>query len=171
MSHLQFQSKRFILRHAWLNLWDERITTGRINQVAILLIFSITGTRSATGSYTGGRDRATNANVCIWNEFRNAQSLIVTQSGGSCSLSWCCSVTLVFVFTRVMLVTTWMTLQRSTTPVWWGLHPNMKITCSFTMRVRVRLQKLPIPRALTFTTQVETPSDPVTRSATSAESD
>ena len=36
MSHLQFQSKRFILRHAWLNLWDERITTGRINQVAIL---------------------------------------------------------------------------------------------------------------------------------------
>ena len=38
MSHSQFQSKRFILRHAWLNLWDERITTGRINQVAILNI-------------------------------------------------------------------------------------------------------------------------------------
>ena len=36
MSHSQFQSKRFILRHAWLNLWDERMTTGRINQVAIL---------------------------------------------------------------------------------------------------------------------------------------
>jgi hypothetical protein len=38
MSHSQFQSKRFILRRAWLNLWDERMTTGRINQVAILLI-------------------------------------------------------------------------------------------------------------------------------------
>ena len=36
MSRSQFQSKRFILRHAWLNLWDERMTTGRINQVAIL---------------------------------------------------------------------------------------------------------------------------------------
>ena len=37
MSRSQFQSKRFILRHAWLNLWDERMTTGRINQVAIFL--------------------------------------------------------------------------------------------------------------------------------------
>ena len=35
MSRSQFQSKRFILRHAWLNLWDERMTTGRINQIAI----------------------------------------------------------------------------------------------------------------------------------------
>ena len=26
-----------ILRHAWLNLWDERMTTGRINQVSIFL--------------------------------------------------------------------------------------------------------------------------------------
>jgi hypothetical protein len=34
MSHSQFQSKRFILRRAWLSLWDERMTTGRINQVA-----------------------------------------------------------------------------------------------------------------------------------------
>ena len=37
MSRSQFQSKRFILRHAWLNLWDERMTTGRINQVATLI--------------------------------------------------------------------------------------------------------------------------------------
>jgi hypothetical protein len=36
MSRSQFQSKIFILRHAWLNLWDERMTTGRINQVAIV---------------------------------------------------------------------------------------------------------------------------------------
>ena len=36
MSHSQFHStKSFILRHAWLNLWDERMTTGRINQIAI----------------------------------------------------------------------------------------------------------------------------------------
>ena len=34
MSHSQFQSKGFILRLAWLSLWDERMTTGRINQVA-----------------------------------------------------------------------------------------------------------------------------------------
>ena len=34
MSHSQFHSDTFILRHAWLNLWDERMTTGRINQVA-----------------------------------------------------------------------------------------------------------------------------------------
>ena len=36
MSHSQFQSKGFILRLAWLSLWDERMTTGRINQVAII---------------------------------------------------------------------------------------------------------------------------------------
>ena len=36
MSHSQFHStKLFILRHAWLNLWDKRMTTGRINQVNI----------------------------------------------------------------------------------------------------------------------------------------
>ena len=34
MSHSQFQSRIFILRRAWLNLWDERMTTDRINQVA-----------------------------------------------------------------------------------------------------------------------------------------
>ena len=26
---------KFVLRHAWLNLWDKHMTTGRINQVAI----------------------------------------------------------------------------------------------------------------------------------------
>ncbi len=35
MSHLQFHSiKMFILRLAWLNLYSEHMTTGRINQVA-----------------------------------------------------------------------------------------------------------------------------------------
>jgi hypothetical protein len=34
MSHSQFHSiSLFILRHAWLNLWDKHMTTGRINQV------------------------------------------------------------------------------------------------------------------------------------------
>jgi hypothetical protein len=38
MSHSQFHStKLFILRHAWLNLWDKRMTTGRINQVNIFI--------------------------------------------------------------------------------------------------------------------------------------
>ena len=37
MSHSQFHSiELFILRHAWLNLWDKHMTTGRINQVTIL---------------------------------------------------------------------------------------------------------------------------------------
>ena len=36
MRHSQFHSKNlFILRHAWLNLWDKHMTTGRINQVTI----------------------------------------------------------------------------------------------------------------------------------------
>jgi hypothetical protein len=35
MSHSQFHSiDLFILRHAWLNLWDKHMTTGRINQVS-----------------------------------------------------------------------------------------------------------------------------------------
>ena len=38
MSHSQFHStKLFILGHAWLNLWDKHMTTGRINQVTTFL--------------------------------------------------------------------------------------------------------------------------------------
>ena len=34
MSHSQFHSTNlFILRHAWLSLWEKHMTTGRINQV------------------------------------------------------------------------------------------------------------------------------------------
>ena len=37
MSHSQFHSMLLlILRHAWLNLWDKHMTTGRINQVTII---------------------------------------------------------------------------------------------------------------------------------------
>ena len=36
MSHSQFHCIPFILRHAWLNLWDKHMTTGRINQITIL---------------------------------------------------------------------------------------------------------------------------------------
>ena len=40
MSHSQFHSTRsLILRHAWLNLWDKHMTTGRINQVATSSFF------------------------------------------------------------------------------------------------------------------------------------
>ena len=39
MSHSQFHCiKSFILRHAWLNLWDKHMTTGRINQVTIVRV-------------------------------------------------------------------------------------------------------------------------------------
>ena len=38
MSHSQFHLyKQFILRHAWLNLLDKHMTTGRINQVALFI--------------------------------------------------------------------------------------------------------------------------------------
>ena len=37
MSCTQFHCiKMFILRHAWLNLWDKHMTTGRINQVTTI---------------------------------------------------------------------------------------------------------------------------------------
>lgn len=36
MSHSQFHKyKLFILTHAWLNLWNKHMTTGRINQISI----------------------------------------------------------------------------------------------------------------------------------------
>ena len=39
MSHSQFHRiKWFILGHAWLNLWDKHMTTGRINQVTYVLM-------------------------------------------------------------------------------------------------------------------------------------
>lgn len=43
------QYKLLILRHAWLNLWDKHMTTGRINQVTILALTSVK-TNSATRS-------------------------------------------------------------------------------------------------------------------------
>ena len=53
MSHSQFHSiNLFILRHAWLNLWDKHMTTGRINQVttfqsafAAIIYSHVTSTR------------------------------------------------------------------------------------------------------------------------------
>ena len=52
MSHSQFHSTNlFILRHAWLNLWDKHMTTGRINQVTTDPRCAATGdTSSCTGS-------------------------------------------------------------------------------------------------------------------------
>jgi hypothetical protein len=47
MSHSQFHSTNlFILRHAWLNLWDKHMTTGRINQVTTFQIHQILGSES-----------------------------------------------------------------------------------------------------------------------------
>ena len=38
MSHPQFRSIRMlILRHAWLNLLDKHMTTGRINQITAIV--------------------------------------------------------------------------------------------------------------------------------------
>ena len=50
MSHSQFHSTNlFILRHAWLNLWDKHMTTGRINQVTT---FQFTNYSAAQSSAT-----------------------------------------------------------------------------------------------------------------------
>lgn len=47
MSHSQFHSTNlFILRHAWLNLWDKHMTTGRINQVTTSLHSLFKGSNS-----------------------------------------------------------------------------------------------------------------------------
>ena len=47
MSHSQFHSTNlFILRHAWLNLWDKHMTTGRINQVTTFHLHTSQGTWS-----------------------------------------------------------------------------------------------------------------------------
>ena len=40
MSHSQFHSIKLILRHAWLSLWDKHMTTGRINQVSIVMFIA-----------------------------------------------------------------------------------------------------------------------------------
>ena len=52
MSRTQFHSiDSFILRHAWLNLWDKRMTTGRINQIAIALRTSFDGFLKTTENH------------------------------------------------------------------------------------------------------------------------
>ena len=54
MSHSQFHStKLFILRHAWLNLWDKHMTTGRINQVTTIHLLWIQSITTATNGTKG----------------------------------------------------------------------------------------------------------------------
>ena len=49
MSHSQFHSiDLFILRHAWLNLWDKHMTTGRINQVSYVELLLLQQHRSTS---------------------------------------------------------------------------------------------------------------------------
>ena len=61
MSHSQFHSTNlFILRHAWLNLWDKHMTTGRINQVTISICMRILDPHTAPvlasgDTFHGGR--------------------------------------------------------------------------------------------------------------------
>lgn len=52
MSHSQFHSTNlFILRHAWLNLWDKHMTTGRINQVTTSLHSLFKGSKRYSGQW------------------------------------------------------------------------------------------------------------------------
>ena len=53
MSHSQFHSIRvLILRHAWLNLLDKHMTTGRINQVTTLRKAKHNSAPERTEAYT-----------------------------------------------------------------------------------------------------------------------
>jgi hypothetical protein len=53
MSHPQSRRiNKLILRHAWLNLWDKHMTTGRINQVpTVLYIYIYIYDSSSYGHY------------------------------------------------------------------------------------------------------------------------
>ena len=58
MSRSQFYSiKLFILRHAWLNLWDKHMTTGRINQVTFLSERDPPSQRGPAGADTRSHER------------------------------------------------------------------------------------------------------------------
>ena len=55
MSHSQFHSTNlFILRHAWLNLWDKHMTTGRINQITIMFVTLNTQPKPRIAAQTSG---------------------------------------------------------------------------------------------------------------------
>ena len=88
MSHSQFQSKGFILRLAWLSLWDERMTTGRINQVA----FFNKGPKSIRNSHTTcGRDKQTDQTFdLVWGlQFtNNCQNKASRRHARSKAKSW-----------------------------------------------------------------------------------
>ena len=73
MSHSQFHSTNlFILRHAWLNLWDKHMTTGRINQVTISWTHDIAVRRSYSHwemlSAAGVRYKAPFFKICLRSE-------------------------------------------------------------------------------------------------------
>ena len=66
MSRSQFYSiKLFILRHAWLNLWDKHMTTGRINQVTLLSVtISIKSLSRWTKVFSGYNHSHTDSRSC-----------------------------------------------------------------------------------------------------------
>ena len=57
MSHSQFHLyKQFILGHAWLNLLDKHMTTGRINQVTLVAsVLPVARSDHPRGSSEGSR--------------------------------------------------------------------------------------------------------------------
>ena len=83
MSHSQFHCiKSFILRHAWLNLWDKHMTTGRINQVTILTSYH----NSSQLSFALGL--ASQSNWCC-NNSQYSQNIIMSQCVVQVSLCGC----------------------------------------------------------------------------------
>ena len=53
MSRSQSRCMMLILRHAWLNLLDKHMTTGRINQVAVVVLVHDSGRRRPPSPYRG----------------------------------------------------------------------------------------------------------------------
>ena len=75
MSHSQFHSTNlFILRHAWLNLWDKHMTTGRINQVTTF--------HSLMSQRTQKQAPATRG----WNNLFHRQEFVINSWRFKCSL-------------------------------------------------------------------------------------
>ena len=67
MSHSQFHSTNlFILRHAWLNLWDKHMTTGRINQVTTIQMHICATSDTRTTRHFLQWVFITRLRMCLW---------------------------------------------------------------------------------------------------------
>ena len=119
MSRSQFHSiKLFILRHAWLNLWDKHMTTGRINQVTSLSALGPRrGLAALEGHGTLTRREARSSQGVIWDE--EFQYEFATQP------EWAGGFSLVSLFFHYVLH---RTKQQQANCTWCNLAVSRRIT-------------------------------------------